>query len=540
MKKTRKNRKLLIQITAIVLPLFLILIGAVVWLCYRSAVNSYLSAQNENIERDLDEAYLSLVDSLDAEKEKENEWLISYLENSNDRKLDPLTEEEWEEMDIDTEGENIYWTHEWLMSLSDKMQNYAARVWFNNWRQMIKFESESYNYEKLLLMDVSEGHEGMVLCEYSNGEETHEFGYRYDLDMTRHKELEKAIEDNSPDTIYELSGDFSDNDNSYYIAYKPMVFSGKTKAMLCIAYKWDTFKNSIDSDFRNVFILIAAGLLLTMGVLLFLIYRRAVRPVTKIQKALINYTGDKNSAMIVKEMLEINEKNELGYLADVISDLSLEIDHYTKENLRVQKELYDSKVQIMVSQIRPHFMYNTLSSIAMLCEIDPEAAQEMTITFAKYLRENMDSLKQTKPVPFTRELEHLKKYLFIEKIRFDDRLNIEYDIQATDFELPQLSIQPLVENAVKHGIGKKEEGGTVTIATRETDTAFEVIVSDDGVGFDVNAPQKDDGRSHIGMENIKKRLKDMCSAEIVIESEPGRGTTAKVIIPKTKKEDKDK
>ena len=537
MKKTRKNRKLLIQITAIVLPLFLILIGAVVWLCYRSAVNSYLSAQNENIERDLDESYLSLVDSLDAEKQKENEWLISYLENSNDRKLDPLTEEEWEEMDIDTEGENVYWTHEWLMSLSDKMQNYAARVWFNNWRQMIKFESESYNYEKLLLMDVSEGHEGMVLCEYSNGEETHEFGYRYDLDMTRHKELEKAIEDNSPDTIYELSGDFSDNDNSYYIAYKPMVFSGKTKAMLCIAYKWDTFKNSIDSDFRNAFILIAAGLLLTMGVLLFLLYRRAVRPVTKIQKALINYTGDKNSAMIVKEMLEINEKNELGYLADVISDLSLEIDHYTKENLRVQKELYDSKVQIMVSQIRPHFMYNALSSIAILCKLDPETAYEATVTFSDYLRGNMDSLKQTAPVPFTKELEHLKKYLYIEKLRFDDMLNIEYDIQATNFELPLLSIQPIVENAVKHGVGMKKTGGTVKISSIETDDAYEVIISDDGVGFDMDAPKKDDGRSHVGMENTRKRLRDMCGAELIITSKPGEGTTARVIIPKKDKEE---
>jgi sensor histidine kinase YesM len=90
---------------------------------------------------------------------------------------------------------------------------------------------------------------------------------------------------------------------------------------------------------------------------------------------------------------------------------------------------------------------------------------------------------------------------------------------------------------VKHGIGKKEDGGTVTIATRETDTAFEVIISDDGVGFDVNAPQKDDGRSHIGMENIRKRLKDMCDADIIIESEIGKGTTSKVIIPKHKKED---
>ena len=261
-------------------------------------------------------------------------------------------------------------------------------------------------------------------------------------------------------------------------------------------------------------------------------YRRAVRPVTRIQKALVRYTGDKDSAKIVSDMLGISERNEIGYLADVISDMSLEIDRYTKENLRVQKDLYDAKVQIMVSQIRPHFMYNALTSIAMMCELDPMTAKKATIAFADYLRGNMDSLKQTKPVPFETELEHLKNYLYIEKLRFDYLLNIEYDIQATDFELPLLSVQPLVENAVKHGVGMKKGGGTVKIASAETDSAFEVIISDDGVGFDMNAPKKDDGRSHVGMENTKRRLKEMCGAEIVIESEVGKGTTARVIIPK--------
>jgi sensor histidine kinase YesM len=121
--------------------------------------------------------------------------------------------------------------------------------------------------------------------------------------------------------------------------------------------------------------------------------------------------------------------------------------------------------------------------------------------------------------------------LYIEKLRFDDLLNIEYDIQATDFVLPLLSVQPLVENAVKHGVGMKEDGGTVRISSRETETAYEVVIEDDGVGFDVNE-QKDDGRSHVGMENTKRRLKEMCGAEIVIESEVGKGTTARVIIPK--------
>ena len=130
-----------------------------------------------------------------------------------------------------------------------------------------------------------------------------------------------------------------------------------------------------------------------------------------------------------------------------------------------------------------------------------------------------------------KELEHLKKYLYIEKLRFGKKLNIEYDIQATDFELPQLTIQPLAENAVKHGLSKKKGGGTLTIATRETDNAFEVIVSDDGTGFDINE-KKDDGRSHIGMENIKNRLNEMCNADVIIESEIGKGTVAKIIIPK--------
>ncbi len=202
---------------------------------------------------------------------------------------------------------------------------------------------------------------------------------------------------------------------------------------------------------------------------------------------------------------------------------------------QIQKELYEAKVQVMVSQIRPHFMYNALSSIAMLCKIKPETAYEATINFSDYLRGNMDSLKQTAPVPFRKELEHLEKYLYIEKLRFGKKLNIEYDIQADSFEIPLLSVQPLVENAVKHGVGMKEDGGTVTISTHETDENFEIIVSDDGVGFDTSEV-KNDGRSHIGMENTKRRLKDMCNADVVITSVIGEGTTAKIIIPKIKEE----
>ena len=189
----------------------------------------------------------------------------------------------------------------------------------------------------------------------------------------------------------------------------------------------------------------------------------------------------------------------------------------------------------MVSQIQPHFLYNSLTSIAMLCTKDPKRARTATINFADYLRGNMNSLKERNPVPFKQELAHLKKYLMLEEMRFGDLLHIEYDIQCSDFLIPQLSVQPLVENAVKHGVGMKEDGGTVTISTRETDDSYLVEVRDDGVGFDPSVP-KNDGRSHVGMENVRSRLKEMVNGRVEITSEPGKGTTAVIIIPKEETE----
>lgn len=208
-----------------------------------------------------------------------------------------------------------------------------------------------------------------------------------------------------------------------------------------------------------------------------------------------------------------------------------------KETIRyqqMQKELYESRVAIMVSQIQPHFLYNSLTSIAMMCTKDPKVAKTATINFADYLRGNMNSLKEKNPVPFKRELEHLKKYIMLEQLRFGDMLGIEYDIQTTDFVLPQLSVQPLVENAIKHGVGMKEDGGTVTISTRETDEYYEVTVSDDGVGFDTEKPLND-GRDHVGMNNVRQRLREMCDAALTIESEIGVGTTSTIRIPKETK-----
>lgn len=149
--------------------------------------------------------------------------------------------------------------------------------------------------------------------------------------------------------------------------------------------------------------------------------------------------------------------------------------------------LTQSRISIMLSQIQPHFLYNSLNTIRYLCKADPDRAQKAVDDFATYLRGNLDSLKRTAPVSLDTELEYIRIYLSLEKMRFDDELQIVYDLQATGFLLPALTVQPLVENAVKYGVSKKEGGGTVSIATRETPDCFTISVSDDGVGYDPSA-----------------------------------------------------
>ncbi|MGL4282473.1 ATP-binding protein [Eubacterium aggregans] len=114
---------------------------------------------------------------------------------------------------------------------------------------------------------------------------------------------------------------------------------------------------------------------------------------------------------------------------------------------------------------------------------------------------------------------------------YDEELQVRYDIQATLFELPALSVQPLVENAVKYGLGKKTGGGTLTISSQEREEAYEIKVADDGVGY--NQYEKHyDGRTHIGIDNVRNRLWSMCRATLTIESIPDLGTTAIITIPK--------
>lgn len=201
------------------------------------------------------------------------------------------------------------------------------------------------------------------------------------------------------------------------------------------------------------------------------------------------------------------------------------------EKEKMEAELQRSQVAIMLSQIQPHFLYNSINAIRELCRIDPPKARDALGDFAEYLRGNMDSINSREPIHFSKELAHIKNYLNLEKMRFGDELNIIYEINESDFFLPSLSVQPLVENAVKHGVCEKENGGTVLLRTRKEDNCIIIEVIDDGIGFDMEAANASkDGRSHLGIQNTKKRLQHMSNASLSITSVPGKGTRAEIRI----------
>ena len=215
--------------------------------------------------------------------------------------------------------------------------------------------------------------------------------------------------------------------------------------------------------------------------------------------------------------------------AEKAKELELQRSRLEAEKNIVEAELKESRVAIMISQIQPHFIYNTLGTIERMCLKDPKKANELVRSFSLYLRGNFSELTRVTPIGFAEELKHVEHYANIEKVRFPD-MNIEYDMEATEFVLPALSVQPLVENAIKHGLMRLETGGTVVIRSYETRTHFCVEVKDNGVGFDTSLPI--DEKKHVGLRNIRGRLKAMVDGDLILESKPGVGTKAVIMIPK--------
>lgn len=214
----------------------------------------------------------------------------------------------------------------------------------------------------------------------------------------------------------------------------------------------------------------------------------------------------------------------------------------TKIELIIAKEkehkikMSDMKTQIVLNQIKPHFLYNVLATIQVLCKIDPDKAVAAMDDFSGYLRANVDYGFSKSVVPFNEEFENVRCFLRLEKIRQGDKLKVVYNLKEKDFEMPVLTLQPIVENAVKHGVGNKKGGGTVTISTDSDDDNTIITVKDDGIGISANSiseiPLSHDGKSHVGLSNVKERIEIITGGSLDFCSEQGKGTVVTIKIPK--------
>lgn len=211
----------------------------------------------------------------------------------------------------------------------------------------------------------------------------------------------------------------------------------------------------------------------------------------------------------------------------------------TQKLVAKERELNDMKIQVVLSQIKPHFMYNVLNTITYLCDKDASVAKKALYDFSMYLRGNLDSLTSRALVPLDRELDLVERYLSLQKLRMGDELNIIYDIEDNGYMLPPMTLEPFVENAVTHGLAKADEGGTLSIRTRLGEQNHEITIRDDGVGFDPASYHigGEGGHQSIGIDNVRKRLESMCRGTVTISSEKGKGTTVLICIPRNSLEE---
>ena len=219
----------------------------------------------------------------------------------------------------------------------------------------------------------------------------------------------------------------------------------------------------------------------------------------------------------------------------VVYDLS-EQQKRERELQMLGLELRLSRIRNFTGQMQPHFLYNALGSIQEIVLDDPVYASELLGDFTTHLRSCIRAMENDAPIPFEQELKNIEAYVNIERMRLGSKLNVRYDIKTTEFSVLPLSVQPLVENAIRHGIYQRgQTGGTVTVSTGETKNTWIVCVEDDGIGFDVDAYRKKTeagATESAGLKNLIFRLKNMLHADVDLKSRIGEGTKVTVTIPK--------
>ena len=241
------------------------------------------------------------------------------------------------------------------------------------------------------------------------------------------------------------------------------------------------------------------------------------------------------TAMVIQSFVSVFLFIVVAVSISALSMFGIIMTDQVEHHLRQQREIANQRARIAVLQMRPHFIYNTMMSIYYLCEQNQTKAQQVVLDFTNYLRKNFNAIAGDDMISFSEELEHTRAYLAVEQAQFEDRFIVEYDTPFTQFRLPPLTLQPIVENAVKHGMNPdSDEPLSIVIKTEKTDGEARITVEDNGFGF----RPTDSKEPHIALSNIYERLEMMCKGTLTISPREGGGTSVKVTIPLKQLENK--
>lgn len=206
----------------------------------------------------------------------------------------------------------------------------------------------------------------------------------------------------------------------------------------------------------------------------------------------------------------------------------------SREQAKIENEHRNLQLQMLTENIRPHFILNTIGAIRKLIPKDPQKASDLLLDFSRYIRDRIDQKDYYTPVPFLEELENIKTYLSLERARFGDTIEVFYNCTDTNFRILPLTVQPFVENAIKHGLFTVKNGGKLYISTYAAPNGDHVIeIKDNGVGFEINQLEESmKNKKAVGMRSAVVRLETVMKANVSIYSNSETGTNVKIQIPK--------
>ncbi len=312
------------------------------------------------------------------------------------------------------------------------------------------------------------------------------------------------------------------------IIYSFLLFSYKNPSMQFVV--WYNSSNKFDRTFLGFTVHAICAIYLILLIIISIVDTKINKTRKQVNIIIIFTTIQAIIVQTLSMVLDLSYSytQEAYAFGAALFFMYLSYDRAYNDAIKHEREMRDKTTALMLSQIKPHFIYNTLATIQVLCDIDPNLASKTIDSFSKYLRMNTDALNKTEPVSILDEIKHAKAYAEIEMIRFDN-IEVKFDILDNDFKLPVLTIEPILENSIKYGVRARQKG-IVEIKTYKDNNNHILLIKDNGIGFDINKINNDN-KNHVGISNVKTRIENMVKGKFEIESIIDVGTTVKITVP---------